>query len=56
MSPLFGFLNFGVPEILIILVVGVLIFGRRLPEMGRYLGKGIVEFRKGLQGLEDDPH
>ena len=41
-------------EILIIAVVGLLIFGKRLPEVGRSLGKGIVEFKKGLQGIEDD--
>lgn len=51
---LFGFLNLGPTEIIIILAVGVLLFGRRLPEVGRYLGKGIVEFKKGLKGLEDD--
>jgi sec-independent protein translocase protein TatA len=32
----------------------VLLFGRKLPEVGRYLGKGIVEFKKGVKGLEDD--
>lgn len=41
-------------EILIILGFGVLLFGRRLPEVGRYLGKGIVEFKKGLKGIEDE--
>ncbi len=54
MSPLFGFFNLGVPEMLLLLLVGVLLFGRRLPEVGRYLGKGMVEFRKGLKGLEDE--
>jgi sec-independent protein translocase protein TatA len=44
----------GTPEILMLLVLGVLLFGRRLPEVGRYLGKGIVEFKKGMKGLEDD--
>jgi sec-independent protein translocase protein TatA len=44
----------GTPEILMLLVIGVLLFGRRLPEVGRYLGKGIVEFKKGMKGLEDD--
>jgi len=33
---------------------GLLIFGKRLPEVGRSLGKGIVEFKKGLKGVEDD--
>ncbi|HQR06206.1 MAG TPA: twin-arginine translocase TatA/TatE family subunit [Gemmatales bacterium] len=41
-------------EILIILGLGVVLFGRRLPEVGRYLGKGIVEFKKGLKGIEDE--
>jgi sec-independent protein translocase protein TatA len=54
MNPLFGWLNLSGPEILIILVVGVLLFGRRLPEVGRYLGKGLVEFKKGMKGIEDD--
>ena len=34
--------------------MGVLLFGRKLPEVGRYLGKGIVEFKKGIKGLEDE--
>ena len=56
MSPLFGL----GPELLspfhllILLGLGVLLFGKRLPEIGRSLGKGIVEFKKGLKGLEDE--
>jgi len=53
MNSLFALLN-SPQEWLVILVVGVLLFGRRLPEVGRYLGKGIVEFKKGLKGLEDE--
>jgi sec-independent protein translocase protein TatA len=41
-------------EWLVILVIGLLIFGRRLPEVGRSLGRGIVEFRKGIKGIEDE--
>jgi len=47
----------GIPagaEILIILFVGLLLFGRRLPEVGRSLGQGIVEFKKGLKGVTED--
>lgn len=41
-------------ELLILALLGVLIFGKRLPEVGRSLGRGIVEFKKGLAGIEDD--
>jgi sec-independent protein translocase protein TatA len=54
MTPLFGMFGLGPQEILLILGIGVLLFGRKLPEIGRYLGKGIVEFKKGVKGLEDD--
>ncbi len=51
---LFGIFNLGPAEIIVLLIIGVLLFGRRLPEVGRYLGKGIVEFKKGVKGLEDE--
>ncbi len=44
----------GGPEWIILLVLGLLIFGRRLPEVGRSLGRGIVEFKKGIKGIEDE--
>jgi len=40
-------------EWIIILVVAVLIFGRRLPEIARGLGKSITEFKKGIKDTED---
>ncbi len=43
----------GLTEWVIIGVIAVLLFGRRLPEIGRSLGKGITEFKKGLNGVED---
>jgi sec-independent protein translocase protein TatA len=47
--------GFGSPmTIVILLLLGVLLFGRNLPEMGKLLAKGIVEFKKGLGGLEDE--
>jgi sec-independent protein translocase protein TatA len=42
------------PELLIIAAIGLLLFGKRLPEVGRSLGKGIVEFKKGLKGVEEE--
>src|SRR5439155_25345858 len=49
-----GLLGLGGMEWIILIVLGVLLFGRKLPEVGRSLGKGIVEFKKGLKGLEDE--
>ncbi len=50
-----GFIqNIGFPEMAILLGLGVLFFGRRLPEVGRSLGKSIVEFKKGLKGIESE--
>ncbi|HEV8602489.1 MAG TPA: twin-arginine translocase TatA/TatE family subunit [Gaiellaceae bacterium] len=47
--------NISLWEILILLLVVLLIFGpRRLPEMGRSLGKGMREFRDSISG-KDDP-
>lgn len=34
--------------------LGLLLFGKRLPEVGRSLGKGIVEFKRGLKGIGDE--
>jgi sec-independent protein translocase protein TatA len=55
MATLFAtFFGLGPMEIVIVVVIGVLLFGRKLPDMGRYLGKSITEFKKGMKGLEDD--
>ena len=45
----------GPMEMLIVGVIAVLLFGNRLPEVGRSLGKGLVEFKKGIRGDEDPP-
>ncbi len=44
----------GLGEWIVIGVIAVLLFGKRLPEVGKSLGKGIVEFKKGLRGIEDE--
>lgn len=44
----------GWPEILVLMILGLLIFGKRLPEVGKSLGQGIVEFKKGLSGVENE--
>jgi sec-independent protein translocase protein TatA len=53
-SLLFGFLpNIGFPEMMIIGAIAVLLFGNRLPEVARSMGKSLVEFKKGMRGIED---
>src|SRR5437588_6567873 len=55
MNPLFGIMGeFSLIHWLLVVGIGILLFGKRLPEVGRSLGKGIVEFKKGLKGLEDE--
>ena len=41
-------------ELLVVLIIALLLFGKRLPEVARGLGKGIVEFKKGVRGIEDE--
>jgi sec-independent protein translocase protein TatA len=48
------FPQLGMMEMIVVMGVAVLLFGKRLPEVGRSLGKGIIEFKKGLRGIEDD--
>src|SRR5262249_7795076 len=46
--------SLGLPEILFIMVIALLIFGpKRLPEIGRTIGKGMAEFRKATNDLKN---
>ena len=46
----------GAPELIVILVIVIIIFGvGRLGEVGGAIGKGIREFRKAQQGLDEEP-
>jgi len=52
---LFGFIGgLGPWEVALVLIIGVLLFGKKLPDVGRSLGKSLVEFKKGIRGLEDE--
>ena len=47
----------GVPgwaELLIVAAILLLLFGNRLPSVMRSMGKGVVEFKKGIHGIEDE--
>lgn len=41
-------------EMVVIVAVLLLLFGKRLPDVSRALGRSVVEFRRGLSGLEDE--
>ena len=44
----------GVPEVLVLSLLGLLLFGNKLPGLARSLGRSVIEFRQGLRGMEDD--
>jgi len=44
----------GPMEMLIVALVALLLFGNRLPSVMRSMGRGITEFKKGIQGIEDE--
>ena len=44
----------GTTELVIIAVIALLIFGRRLPDVARSVGKSIVEFKKGIRDVKGD--
>lgn len=47
--------NIGFPEIIVLLIIALIVFGpKRLPELGKSLGKGIREFRSSVSGEKED--
>ena len=44
----------GPMEMVIVGIIALLLFGKRLPEVAKGFGKSIVEFKKGMQGIEED--
>ena len=55
MFPLFAFFGFpGYAELVIIGLIVLLLFGKRLPSVMGSLGRSVVEFKKGISGIEDE--
>ncbi|OHB79524.1 MAG: hypothetical protein A2V98_05130 [Planctomycetes bacterium RBG_16_64_12] len=54
MCTLIGFFSPGPMEMVVVAAIALLLFGNRLPSVMRSLGRGVVEFKKGVQGIEDD--
>jgi sec-independent protein translocase protein TatA len=50
---LFAFPTVNAPTLILLFFIGILLFGKRLPEMGRVLAQGIREFQRGMSGIED---
>lgn len=44
----------GYPEMLLVAFIALLLFGKKLPEVARSLGKGVTEFKKGVHGIEEE--
>jgi sec-independent protein translocase protein TatA len=50
-----GFLGeLGAGEVIVILIVALLLFGHRLPEVARSAGRAVTEFKRGMREIEED--
>jgi len=55
-STIFAFLPMGISghEMIFFGIIALLLFGKRLPEVARSLGKGVTEFKRGISGIETE--
>jgi sec-independent protein translocase protein TatA len=53
MPPLFAF-DLSPSTLLILGVIAVLLYGERLPEVARSIGKGLMELKKGVRSIQDE--
>jgi sec-independent protein translocase protein TatA len=54
MAAVLAFMGLGPTELIIIGIIVLLLFGNRLPSVMRSLGRGVVEFKKGVSGVDDE--
>jgi sec-independent protein translocase protein TatA len=54
MTPLFGILDFGTTELIVIGAIAVMLYGKNLPEAGRSIGRQLRDFRSGFRGIEEE--
>ena len=47
-------MGLGPMEMIIVGIIAILLFGNRLPEVAKSIGKGFSEFKKGMHGIEDE--
>lgn len=53
MSMLLAIMGIGTTELMVVMAVMLLLFGHRLPSVMRSLGRGVVEFKRGVAGVDD---
>ncbi|HEX9920192.1 MAG: TatA/E family twin arginine-targeting protein translocase [bacterium] len=45
----------GIPELIVIFIVALLVFGpKKLPELGKALGRGLAEFKRATEGIKEE--
>lgn len=54
MYPIAFFGSLGPAEMLFVGMIALLLFGKKLPDVARGLGKSLTEFKKGMRGIEDN--
>jgi sec-independent protein translocase protein TatA len=56
MYPLFAFILDDPFMLMLLGALAVLLFGERLPEVAKSVGRGFMEFKRGMQGIQDEIH
>jgi sec-independent protein translocase protein TatA len=51
---MFAVFGLGATEVIVLLAIGLVLFGNRLPDLARTLGRSFMEVKKELNGIQDD--